>query len=236
MKDTETRWTTTGNRVLRCARGGWRVGEEDFPSYPLNNGVPGKLPMMDFPEVSMVGGGRPAPEWFDRIWSLIGKKVVGGFPYSEGMRTDLNNVLCLGFYWNDRPARETIKEYCSFEYSPDVAEDATQIIYDLAAVQSKPVDQAAYLFNVGAVHDRLDKVESRLTPRARDAWRWKLQYFYLAIFYESVHSPRAAPLPGKMPAEIRDGQYGSRRLRTSSYPQEMKATSSDTDRREHQHR
>ncbi len=65
---------------------------EDFPRYPLDKGVPGGLPLLNFPEISMWGqnpwggyGANPLPTRVQRLWNQTEKKLSGGVPYSEGI-------------------------------------------------------------------------------------------------------------------------------------------------------
>ncbi len=57
----------------------------EFPTYPLEHGVPGGLPMINFAEISMWGrfpwggfGANPLPERFQRIWDETERKLDGG--------------------------------------------------------------------------------------------------------------------------------------------------------------
>ena len=109
---------------------------EDFPRYPLEVGVPGGLPLTNFPEICMIGqwpwggyGANPLPQRFQRLWNPIKGKIVGGVPYSEGIFDDINKVMCLQFYWNfDQPTTETVKEYIAYEYSPQVVDSVSKAI------------------------------------------------------------------------------------------------------------
>ena len=109
---------------------------ENFPRHPLEKGVPGGLPLLNFPEISMWGqnpwggyGANPLPRALQRLWNQTEKKLSGGFPYSEGIYEDLNKVICNQFYWNPgRPAAETTKEYIAFEYSPEVVGDVAAAV------------------------------------------------------------------------------------------------------------
>ena len=104
---------------------------EDFPRYPLDEGVPGRLPLLNFPEISMWRqtpwggyGADPLPARLQRLWNQTQGKLAGGTPYSEGIYEDLNKVICSQLYWKpDRPTMDTVREYAAFEYSPDVADD-----------------------------------------------------------------------------------------------------------------
>ena len=111
-------------------------GHGDFPKYPLKVGAPGGLPMINFPEISMIGqypwggyGANPLPQRFQRLWDQTERKLAGGAPYSEGIFEDINKIVCYQFYWNpDCPATEAVKEYISYEYSPDVVDSVSKAI------------------------------------------------------------------------------------------------------------
>jgi hypothetical protein len=100
-----------------------------FPEYPLKHGVPGRFPLLTFPEISMFGmcpwggfGANPLPAHFQRMWNSCRKMVSGGFPYSEGLFEDLNKAILLQFYWNSRrKALDTVSEYLAHECSPEAA-------------------------------------------------------------------------------------------------------------------
>jgi hypothetical protein len=205
----------------RDVDGGW------FPVYPLRNGVPGNLPMLDFPEISMLDGGRPDPDHLTGIWRMMGDRVEGGFPYSEGMRTDLNSVMCLQFYWNGRDGAETAREYAAFEFSPDVADEVVGVIRDMAQCKPNrvvpayggwmtPTDgpkgltpqvlepDATYMPKVESICDRIERIEARLPLRAMEGWRWRLMYHFLAPLLEGAAPNRVAAQINRMP-DIHDG-------------------------------
>jgi hypothetical protein len=115
-----------------------------FPTFALEHGVPGDLPMVSFPEISMWDtggwgpwggfGANPAPGLLQRSWDQAGAKLAGGYPYSEGIFEDMNKVIALQFCWDaSRKAVDTVREYAAFEYSPDVADDVATAVGILEA-------------------------------------------------------------------------------------------------------
>ena len=57
----------------------------DFPRYPLEHGVPGSLPLLNFPEISMYGrtpwggyGANPLPARLASLWKQTQGKLAGG--------------------------------------------------------------------------------------------------------------------------------------------------------------
>jgi hypothetical protein len=153
---------------------------EDFPRYPLDTGVPGGLPLLNFPEISMWGqspwggyGANPLPGRLQKLWDQTARKLSGGFPYSEGIYEDINRVICAQLYWSpDRPAAETVREYAAFEFSPDVVGNVEKAIGILEQNHrheriGPSADQAFLL---------IQQSESKLSPQARSAWRWRILY------------------------------------------------------------
>ena len=150
----------------------------DFPHYPLDQGVPGGLPLLNFPEISMWGrspwggyGANPLPTRFEGLWKQTQGKLAGGMPYSEGIYEDINEVICLQFYWQkSRAADDILKEYLAFEYSPEVVEQLSEAIGLLERTWIKRGPDSAAAFAL------LQKVDAKLTPQAKAAWRWRILY------------------------------------------------------------
>ena len=156
---------------------------EDFPRYPLEVGVPGGLPLLSFPEISMWGnwpwggyGANPLPARLQRLWEQVRQVVQGGFPYSEGIYEDLNKAVVAQFYWDpNRTARATIEEYAAYEYAPDLTPEVLTLIelleraasasYQKTAVDVDAVKTAAQLAE--SLHDRLPDWSQR-------GWRWEI--------------------------------------------------------------
>ncbi|NOY82079.1 MAG: hypothetical protein GXP31_13870 [Kiritimatiellaeota bacterium] len=167
---------------------------QEFPRYPLEHGVPGGLPALNFPEISMFGmapwggyGANPAPERFQAIWDRAGHLLSGGFPYSEGIFEDINKAVCLGFYWDrNRRAVDTVWEYAAYEFGPDAAENATRVVQRLErahghrAVRDSQTGELRHLLPNAdpAAADEccalLRDAESRLPQFAREGWRFRI--------------------------------------------------------------
>jgi len=161
---------------------------EDFPRYPLDHGVPGGLPLLNFPEISMWGqspwggyGANPLPDRFQRLWNQTQKKVSGGHAYSEGIYEDLNKTICGQLYWDgNRPAMETVREYVAFEFSSDIVEPVTRAITLLEANH----DRAKIGASAREAFRLIEESEKRMTPQARDSWRWRILYLRALIDHE----------------------------------------------------
>jgi hypothetical protein len=151
---------------------------EDYPRYPLDKGVPGGFPLLNFPDISMYGqnpwggyGANPHPGRLQARWNETKDKLSGGFPYSEGIYEDLNKVICAQLYWApDRPALETVKEYAAYEFSPEVADDVTSIvkIFEKNHFRNQIGESAVTAYQL------MERAEAKLTPQVRRSWRWRL--------------------------------------------------------------
>jgi hypothetical protein len=107
-----------------------------FPQHLLDHGVPGGLPAVSFPEISMESnspwggyGINPRPTIWEEYERRNGPLLSGIYPYSEGIYEDINKVILLQLNWDpDRPAEDIVREYAASEFSPDVADDVVEII------------------------------------------------------------------------------------------------------------
>lgn len=178
---------------------------EDFPRYPLDVCVPGQLPLLNFPEISMWGnspwggfGANPLPRRFQRLWDQVKQKVSGGFPYSEGIYEDLTKAIVVQYYWDaERTAHDTLAEYIAYEFGGGVTADVLALIDDLEtnaalSYRQQPVDleaakHACYL---------AERVAARLPAWAKQNWRWEQLHLRAILDRErfvggSLESPAA---------------------------------------------
>ena len=156
---------------------------EDFPRYPLDVGVPGHLPLLNFPEISMWGnwpwggfGANPLPERFQRLWDQVKGVVGGGFPYSEGIYEDLNKAVELQFYWDpNRTARETVAEYSDYEFGPGVAGEVLTLVHHLESASSESYRKRPVAPEAARESARLAAdIDARLPEWGRRNWRWEI--------------------------------------------------------------
>jgi len=182
-----------------------------FPGYIIEKGVPGDLPLVNFPEISMFSGGpwggygaNPAPQHFQSLWNRIKGMAAGGAPYSEGIYEDFNKVLISGFYWDpDRPAEARVREYLeAITFGDDVEElmetmrilesnhyhkmDWIDAIHDVQPGVKRKTDGPIRLLskvNADAVRcfQIVDEANRRLPQAARRAWRWRILYLRALI-------------------------------------------------------
>lgn len=175
---------------------------ERFPQYPLIHGVPGGLPLINFPEISMWEmipwggfGANPLPKRFQQLWNEVKDNVDGGFPYVEGIYADINLALYGMMYWSrDRSTEDALREYIAYEYSPDVAEDVIKVIsimegnnryrwlYDRKSGHVRGVPKERQ--ETGKSLALLSSMDCRLPARARARWRWRILYLRALIEHE----------------------------------------------------
>lgn len=163
---------------------------EDYPRYPLDQGVPGGLPLVNFPEISMWGmspwggyGANPLPGRLQALWDQVKGKVTGGLPYSEGIYEDLNKIISTRFYWDPRTtALETTREYVASEFSPAVTDMVMKAIEIMEANHrrnskgmQRPAQRAAEALAL------MKEADAKLTAQARAAWRWRILYLRAQI-------------------------------------------------------
>jgi hypothetical protein len=177
-----------------------------YPRYPLDKGVPGGLPLVNFPEISMWGmspwGGRganPLPQRFKALWDSVGTKLSGGFPYSEGIFEDMNKAIFSQFYWKrDTPAIDTARQYASYEFSPGVADDVVHAVNILEQNHTLPAADAG---SADAL-DRLQKADARLSRQARASWRWRI--LLLRALLDREHYAQAGQRTDAAAAALRE--------------------------------
>ena len=100
-----------------------------FPEYPLVHGLPGKVKMFTFPEISMFGrcpwggfGAPPLPKRFSSLFGEIAHLSAGGRLYSEGIFEDFNKAIYAAMFNSGTNSVETaIAEYARWELGVDGA-------------------------------------------------------------------------------------------------------------------
>ncbi len=175
-------------------------GHDDyFPKYVLERGVPGDLPLVNFPEISMFGmtpwggyGTNPMPAHFQMLWDRIKHQAAGGAPYSEGIYEDLNKAICAQFYWSPgRQAEDTVKEYLAYEFSPDRAEDLLEAV----RIFEKNHRRDQISADATRAFDIVTSVETKLSEQVRRSWRWRI--FYLRALIDKEMYEREGELTGE---------------------------------------
>jgi hypothetical protein len=167
-------------------------GHDEYPRYPLDNGVPGGLPLLSFPEISMWRsfpwggyGANPVPSHLQDLWNTAGNQLSGGFPYSEGIYEDVNKAVFSQLFWDrDRTAINVMEEYAAAEFGHDVADEVLEAIRIMEKNHARhpgEPEEGRPIINLGGegidvqkCHEMILNVDSRLDERVRDGWRWRV--------------------------------------------------------------
>ena len=180
------------------------AAHDDFPRYPLEHGVPGSKPLLDFPEISMWGlgpwggmGATPLPRRFQRVWNQARHVLDGGFPYSEGIYEDINKVIYSQFFWDpDQPAEQTLRRYAAYEFSPRVVDDVLRIV---ELIESNHTEAAlhsqANLVAAEEAYELATQVDARLPDRVRKSWRWRILFLRTLLDHERYRLAGPGPWP-----------------------------------------
>ena len=169
----------------------------DFPEYPLKNGIPGNLPLINFPEISMWEmnpwggyGANPLPQRFQNAWNSIGAHLSGGLPYSEGIFEDINKVIWSQFYWDSaKTASETVLEYLQYEFPNCNASELLKAIFILEQNHQK--------FSIKRIsreklHDYGSEIAYRIFQKndvnfaefTKTSWRWRILFLRAFLDFE----------------------------------------------------
>ena len=133
-----------------------------------------------FPEISMWDmapwggfGANPFPQRLATLWRGRAPFLAGGFPYSEGIFEDINKVVQTQLYWDpDVLPEEILKEYIGYEYAPAVESEVLTVIGLLEQNHHREkIGPGA-----GEAFRLMQAAESRLGPRTRGSWRWRILY------------------------------------------------------------
>jgi hypothetical protein len=191
-----------------------------FPEYPLKHGIPGGLPVLSFPEISMdkMGpwggyGANPRIAHWQQQWNNVGKRIAGGFPYSEGIFEDLNKVLLLQLGWDgSRTTREIAGEYVASEFSAEHKDDIVEVMEAMEAKLEHHIDQGEIrkvmqaggwqhfkgrlphvytsprLTEPVSYANTMRRLDKALPPAVRTAWRWRVLWLRAALDEEIQRS------------------------------------------------
>lgn len=158
---------------------------EDYPRYPLDVHVPGGLPLITFPEISMRGlfpwggwGATMLPDRLSRLYRQLEGKAKGCFLYSEGIYEDFNKAVESQFYLrNAVDWRETARAYGRYELG--IADlDAYIRLIELvekthtAVATTGKCDPA----DAEAAYRLARQLNAQLPKWAQNCWRWRIIY------------------------------------------------------------
>ena len=178
--------------------------------YILQKGVPGNLPLVTFPEISMSAnwpwggfGALPRPIHWQKYWTEVSHLIEGVFPYSEGLHEDMNKVALLQLCWDpSRPVDDILREYAAYEFSLSGADDVLQAAHlmESIAVQTcankegfrqAASGEAVELYTMPGVERVADacfelvlQAGQTMSEQAQTRWRWRMFWLRAALMKE----------------------------------------------------
>jgi hypothetical protein len=184
-------------RYLREKQPAWLTGliagtqADKLPKPLLERPSPDRYPLTCFPEISMHQmnpwggfGANPLPDYCARLAADLRGRVVGGWPYSEGIYEDINKFYWAQFYWNpERATEDVLKEYAAYYLSPEVAEDAVRLFHLLEKTHTRNGWRVRNLAQADEAWEVAQAIDARLAPWAKSSWRWRILYVRAAIDY-----------------------------------------------------
>ncbi len=180
--------------------------EPQYQEYPFREGMP--LPLIGFPEISMCGtlpwggyGGNPIPKLLQILWDKDGDKLEGGLPYSEGFFEDLNKIIMLRFYRENKNASDTVMEYLAYEFGleGENLEKAHKAVMDMEdtfyrsfeAGHRYPLRKPSYVpeeYDVVGAPEKMPEIEkaivevhNTLPEGVQNSKKWQLIYLRAVI-------------------------------------------------------
>lgn len=153
----------------------------------IRRGTPGKLKLLVFPEISMLGmwpwGGRGATFLIDNAKKDIARArelgAAGFMTYSEGVYEDVAQVIWVQSFWDPKRSSEDIlQEYVRYEYDPQVLPEILDVIKLLGSMQEVSLKSKKFSAQEAGAGKRcgdfVEAIEPKLPAYVRASWRWKL--------------------------------------------------------------
>ena len=189
-----------------------------LPEVVAENGFPGGLPCIGFPEISMYGatpwggfGANPVPNHIQSLWNAAEKYSSGGFPYSEGIFDDLNKVIYMQLYWGETGnVQDIVDEYLKYEFGSLFVDEMVQAVNILEkTIIRNRLDEEGRNHNypdskipwkgeqsfpiedtngINEAFSILSRIDGKLPARVRKSWRWRILYLRGLIDCELLHN------------------------------------------------
>lgn len=186
---------------------------EDFPAYPLEQGVPGQLPLLNFPEISMWGlypwggwGATALPQRFFRLWKQTRNRLDGGFAYSEGIFEDINKAVVaqLYFFGDEASPEAVLSEYARYELGLNDSVAFVELISLLEKTHTAVWETSTCLLaDADRCHALAKEIDGQLPAHAKASWRWRQIYLRTLI---DARRYRLAHEAGE-PLKLGDGRW-----------------------------
>ncbi len=188
-------------------------------SYPAMHGM--CRPLIGFPEISMGeaspwGGYGITPQtalWVD-FWDGVKDHLDGGLPYSEGIYEDINKVIFLRLYRDNKNPIETLREYVEYEFSlkGDLAELAVNTVLDMektlprkyshiyvdgegdTLIKNPDMKYPPHYYGIAhpelalGIEEAIKKINATLPDDIRKGIKWQLIYLRAVIDAEIVRN------------------------------------------------
>jgi hypothetical protein len=166
-----------------------------IPEYIQEHGIPGGLPAIDFPEITMRyldpwggWGATPLPTEVERMWRQLPEDINGGVCYTEGFYDDVNKAVIGSLMWDrSTTSRDVFADYCGYELRQELIEDYwelsnlmehNQYLTNYAVKQPPNMDEVARIRELG------EQMNAALPESIRTGWRWRLMYLRSLLDYE----------------------------------------------------
>lgn len=171
-----------------------------LPDVFKEKGVPGRVKLIDFPDISMCGakswggyGANPYTMFLDNNEKNCGYIHDGGFPYSEGIYEDINKWVCANYYCGyHEDAADAVREYIRYEFG---VEDTEQILRGLQLMESalsRAVDRhqdKPWVVRIGwgraipETYRIITEADKYIPEVLRNHWKWRCVYLRAVIDY-----------------------------------------------------
>jgi len=176
--------------------------------YPAEHGLPGGIPMIGFPDISLNGlnpwggfGATPVPARLEGYWQRNKKLLSGAILYSEGIFEDISKAVLAGFFRNtNAKADDTVASYVRYEYGASHISDIKEIIRIIEhnhmrtlMLSKKPADMElahkAYMLS--------KEISEKLPQKISESWRWRILAIRAFLDVKRYSAAEAAGWPYK---------------------------------------
>lgn len=166
-----------------------------IPEFVQKNGIPGGLPALDFPEITMRylnpwggWGATPLPTEVERMWRQLPGGVNGGVCYTEGFYDDVNKaVIASLMYDGSLTTRDVFTDYCGYEFRAELADDFWTMCNLMEYNQMRTFHtnkEAPDMEKAALARDLGEKLNNALPESLRTRWQWRLMYLRSVLDYE----------------------------------------------------
>lgn len=169
--------------ILAGTHGDW------IPEVLLTRPYPERYPLTCFPEISMYQmnpwgscGANPLPGYCSRLAEKLRGRIVGGWPYSEGIFEDVNKFFWSQFYWRpDRTTDDILAEYATYYFGAGTVNDGVQLLRLLEKTHARDGWRVQNLKEADDAWAVAKDMDARMPSWAKTSWRWRIVYVRAAI-------------------------------------------------------